>query len=252
MRAFSFGGGVQSTAALVLAAQGKIDYRLFLFANVGDDSENPDTLAYIEDHVWAYARDNGISLVEVARKTNGGETLLQRTKRETSGVRIPMRMANGAPGNRTCTTQFKRAVIRKWLGAGNHVVGLGISWDEIHRMRTDSGYKNITNEYPLIDLRLTRKDCLRIVREAGLPQPPKSSCWFCPYHNQAEWHGLRLQHPDLFDQAAELEQSLIAKRAALGKDAIYLTPKGVPLKQAIGDQMAFDNLDTCESGYCMV
>ncbi len=250
MRVFSFGGGVQSTAALVLAAQGKIDYSTFLFANVGDDSENPDTLAYIENYTWAYARDNGISLVEVARKTNDGETLLERTKRETRSIHIPARMANGAPGRRDCTNVYKRDVIREWMGKGEHVVGLGISWDEMHRMHTDSGYKNIVNEYPLIDLRLTRTECLRIVREAGLPQPPKSSCWFCPFHRQAEWHDLRLHHPDLFDQAAELEQLLIDKRAALGKDAIYLTPKGMPLKQAIGDQLAFDEL-TCETGFCM-
>lgn len=38
LKAFSFDGGVQSTAALVLAAQGKPDYRTFLFCNVGDDS----------------------------------------------------------------------------------------------------------------------------------------------------------------------------------------------------------------------
>ena len=30
LRVFSYGGGVQSTAALVLAAQGKIDFRVFL------------------------------------------------------------------------------------------------------------------------------------------------------------------------------------------------------------------------------
>lgn len=45
IRAFSYGGGVQSTAALVLAAQGIIDYPLFLFSNVGDDSEHPGTLS---------------------------------------------------------------------------------------------------------------------------------------------------------------------------------------------------------------
>ena len=44
IRAISFGGGVQSTALLVLASQGKIDFRTFLFANVGDDSEHPATL----------------------------------------------------------------------------------------------------------------------------------------------------------------------------------------------------------------
>ena len=31
IRVFSFGGGVQSVACLVLAAQGKIDYKTFVF-----------------------------------------------------------------------------------------------------------------------------------------------------------------------------------------------------------------------------
>lgn len=44
IRSVSYGGGVQSTALLVLAAQRRIDYPLFLFANVGDDSENPATV----------------------------------------------------------------------------------------------------------------------------------------------------------------------------------------------------------------
>ena len=43
LRVFSYGGGVQSTAALVLASQHKIDFKTFLFCNVGDDSENPAT-----------------------------------------------------------------------------------------------------------------------------------------------------------------------------------------------------------------
>lgn len=49
LRVFSFGGGVQSTAALVLQAQGKIDFDMFVHANVGDDSEHPDTVAYMRD-----------------------------------------------------------------------------------------------------------------------------------------------------------------------------------------------------------
>jgi hypothetical protein len=48
-RVVSYGGGVQSNALLVLAAQGRIDYRRFLFANVGDDSEHPATLRYVRD-----------------------------------------------------------------------------------------------------------------------------------------------------------------------------------------------------------
>ncbi len=45
MRVISYGGGVQSTALLVLANRGEIRYvDAALFANVGDDSEDPDTL----------------------------------------------------------------------------------------------------------------------------------------------------------------------------------------------------------------
>lgn len=249
-RAFSFGGGVQSTAALVLAAQGQIDYRMFLFANVGDDSENPDTLAYIRDHSRPYAAAHGLELVEVRR---AGETLLERTRRETRSVKIPMRMANGAPGRRDCTTTYKRAVIRKHLGPGAHTVGLGISWDEIQRMRTDSGYKNITNEYPLIDLRLTRDDCLRIVAGAGLPTPPKSSCWFCPFKRLGDWAKMQRTQPELYRRSVELEALLIEKRKAMGKDPVYLTSRGRPLPLVIGDQLALAlDDDSCESGYCMV
>ena len=50
LRSISYGGGVQSTALLVLAAQKRIDFRTFLMANVGDDSENPGTLRYLEEY----------------------------------------------------------------------------------------------------------------------------------------------------------------------------------------------------------
>src|SRR3990167_1930324 len=199
-RIFSFGGGVQSTAALVLAAQGKIDFRVFLFANVGEDSENPDTLAYIPIAL-DYASKNGLELHEIRRATNNRESLYQRLLREERSIGIPIRMPNGAPGSRNCTKDFKRDVIRRWLGKGDHIVGIGFSLDEYTRMRTDSGYKNIVNEYPLIDLRLSRTDCLKIINEAGLPKPPKSSCWFCPFHNTSAWQELRRNKPELFVKA---------------------------------------------------
>jgi hypothetical protein len=43
LRAIAYGGGVQSTNLMVLAARQQIDFRVFLFANVGDDSEHPAT-----------------------------------------------------------------------------------------------------------------------------------------------------------------------------------------------------------------
>ena len=44
----SYGGGVQSTALVVLAATGRLGkVDAALFSNVGDDSEEPATLRYV-------------------------------------------------------------------------------------------------------------------------------------------------------------------------------------------------------------
>lgn len=263
MRAFSFGGGVQSTAVLVLTAQGILHYDAFLFANVGDDSENPDTLTYISQHAKPFAAHYGINLVEVRRRLRSGseaETLLQWTTNPTSRtIGIPVRMANGAPGNRTCTETYKIRVVARWLrehGATPQnpaTLGMGISMDEFWRMRNASGYKHYGLEYPLIDRSLSREACREIITAAGLPIPPKSSCWFCPFHKLAEWQAMEREHPERFDRAAALEQQLTIKRASLSRDAIYFTSKGKPLREAIhsSDGREVDDA-TCDSGFCFM
>jgi hypothetical protein len=111
--------------------------------------------------------------------------------------------------------------------------------------------KNITNEYPLIDLRLTREACRRIILDAGLPEPPKSACYFCPLQSPARWKELRHIRPDLFEAASKLETRLNEKRDAIGRDAVHLHPAQIPLDKAVGHQeMLWDDTSNCESGYC--
>src|SRR5579863_6935344 len=110
LKVFSYGGGVQSTAALVLAAQGRIDYRTFVFCNVGADSENPATLDYVRDVAVPYARQQGIKFVELMKRLRSleVETIYARLTRPGSrSIGIPVRMSNGAPGRRSCTVDFK-------------------------------------------------------------------------------------------------------------------------------------------------
>lgn len=253
VRAFSFGGGVQSTAALVLQAQGRIDFPLFIFANVGADSEAPATLRYVEEVARPFAADRGIELVEVS----ASETLLGRIRRADRSVPIPVRMANGAPGNRQCTGSFKIRPVAAELrrrGATRRdpaIVGLGISVDEWHRARTDSGIAHERLAYPLLDLRLTRADCARVIAEAGLPVPPKSACWFCPYHRAAEWQRMRSEDPERFAEVVTIERLLRDRRRRLGKDEVWMTDALRPIDEAVADQESFGWPDgNCESGYC--
>lgn len=268
MRVFSFGGGVQSMAALVLSARKQLPYTHFLFADVGADSENPDTLAYIDAVARPYAREHGLQIIDVKRVTRSGDdalTLYQDAMQDTGNVSLPVFMLSGAPGSRNCTSKWKIAVVEKWMRqnagaskANRQPLGIGISVDEYHRMRTDDPEREpyIIKEYPLIELYLTRAQCQQIITNAGLPLAPKSSCWFCPYKRKSEWVRLRSDKPELFNAAVALEDRLNEKRAAMGKDRVFLTATGKPLGEAIplaSMNMFADDDDPmgCESGYCM-
>lgn len=263
MKVISYGGGIQSTALLVLAAQGHIDFDTFLFANVGEDSEHPATLRYVHSVAAHYAHSHGIKLHVLNRRRRNGstETLWEQLMRpESRSIPIPVRMSNGAPGTRSCTADFKIRVIQRWLreNGATHTqpatIGIGISLDEIHRAsnRRHSPYERVT--YPLLDLRLRRSDCTRIISGAGLPVPPKSACFFCPMKNLDAWQRLRHEDPELFDTSCRLESTLIQRREALGKDPVYLTRFARPLVQAVPEgvtPLPFDDGDDCETGWCM-
>ncbi len=266
LKVFSFGGGVQSVACEMLAAQGQLDYQHFAFCNVGDDSENPATLAYYRDYALPYVQSHGLHLFELryTRRDGSQETLFQRLTRSGSrSIGIPVRMSNGAPGRRACTVDFKIKQVDRWLRSAGAVssgamVGLGISFDERLRVRyplTDPETPWKQREYPLVDRCIDRAQCLEIIKRAGLPVPPKSSCWFCPYHSRQEWQDMRHAQPDLFGRAVALERLLNDRRASLGLDRVYFSSKLKPLDQATTEYKQvsfFEEDDICESGYCFV
>lgn len=281
LRVFSFGGGVQSMAALCHQAQRRIFYDAVLFSNVGEDSEFPDTLTYFHEYAQPFAEEFGLKLIELHRemKLDGVTrpvTLRGELERAERSVIIPAYLASGKPGNRTCTVDFKIRVIDRWIRAQKPrpqraVVGLGISIDEHERAR-DTGWhdresKSEANphkfgfwkqrEYPLIELRINRSRAMGIIREFGLPVPPKSSCYFCPFHSRASWIELKRDHPDLFAKAVEVERICNQTRLKVERDPVFLHTSRKPLDEAVGDQMALfgedkDGDGCADGGYCMV
>lgn len=269
LQTFSHGGGVQSTAALVLSAQGRIDFPVHLFANVGDDSEHPDTLSYVREVSIPFAAAHGIELHELHRVRRDGtqETLLGRlTKEGSRSLPIPARMSNGAPGTRSCTMDFKLRVLQKWLKkhgatpAEPATVGIGFSTDEMHRVgnavNRPRPIEKIT--YPLIALGISRSACYEIIAKAGLPKPPKSACWFCPMHRPSKWAEMARDEPELFDKSVALEKLLNDRRDMLGKDHVFFTRFGKPLSVAVNaaQDPLFRDEDgwgsSCDEGVCFV
>lgn len=264
-RYISYGGGVQSTALIVLAAQGKIPaVDAALFCNTGDDSEHPETLTYVRDIMTPWAAERGIPVLELQRVTKGeSQTLYGRMMNHTKdslSEPIPVYGYSGAPLSRACTVDHKIKVLEKYIRANAKELPvetlIGISVDEIERAKPATN-KYETRTYPLLDLGMNRINCAEVIAAAGLPVPPKSSCYFCPFHSMLTWSELRRDKPDLFEKAAQIEDTLNERRAKREKPPVFLTRKLIPLREAVAEAsptLFSDNemAGQCDSGYCFI
>jgi 3'-phosphoadenosine 5'-phosphosulfate sulfotransferase (PAPS reductase)/FAD synthetase len=272
LRTISYGGGVQSTALLVLAATRNRDFERVmggrtvyaLFCNVGDDSEHPATIEYVRDIATPWAAERTVEVVTLQpHKKALLAHILDHDNPETLREPIPVRGMNGAPLSRSCTADWKVKRLGRWLkdqGCGLDkppaTVAVGISVDEIERAGRGRDEKWERRVYPLLDLGLRRSDCEQVIRDAGLPVPRKSSCFFCPFHSPLSWREQRRDEPELFAKAQHLEDTLNARRVHVGKDPVYLTRFGRRLSDAIAegqDELDFGAVaedEGCESGAC--
>jgi hypothetical protein len=299
-RIFSSGWGVQSVAALVLQAQGKLSkpYDAFVFANVGEDSEYEGTLKYYREQVIPYAAANNIAIVERQKTYKGKlDSVYKSVMRDDKSIDIPIVFPGRGFGNRSCTNDFKIVVVQKYARETkvSHVeLGIGFTTDEQYRVlkkypgwhdrywrRDKSGQwvcwttrKDGTRKYspllgywqrydfPLIELGLNRLNCAAIIEAAGLPLPPKSACWFCPFTARAVWIERKKFEPAVFEKAIQFQEDVNAKyqrirgthpkasaRVAIHRDGIPL--QQVPDQVGLWDQY-MDTDEECETGYCGV
>lgn len=259
-RVISYGGGTQSTALMIMAAERIIDFPILLYANVGEKAENPETLAYFHDVAVPYCKAHGLDLREVRKRPSGKEVDLFDTimNQDSRSMTIPVYLGSGQPFIRTCTADYKVkriAYVVKHMGATvkeKALVALGISIDEYSRVR-HSTIKWQEYAYPLIDRRMSRQDCIEFIGQAGLPVPPKSSCFFCPFHTNAYWRNLSHNRPDLFRKAISIEEELNRRRKRDGRDRVYLHNRLIPLHQIFGTDLDDEpeSEATCDvAGYC--
>jgi len=107
---------------------------------------------------------------------------------------------------RWCTDKFKQQRLKHYYRGEEATVYLGIAYDEKHRAQLEKKGK-IVYKYPLVENGITRKQCIKIIEEAGLLVPPKSGCWFCPFQSKQSWLKLLRDHPDQYELAVQLEKN---------------------------------------------
>jgi len=233
MIALSFGAGIQTTAIMVLCANGELPKPDFVvFADTG--CEWPETYDYLARHAKPFMEKLGLNFQQVSKGN-----LYDFYWRYKS---IPM------PMDRACTDRFKIQPLKHFYKEfGVTEEWIGFSLDEQGRAVRKRERPLIANtKFPLIDLRIARSDCPSIIKEAGLPIPPKSACYFCSFSHPTKISRLAHLHPDLFEKVAALED-----RAS--QRGMVRTIMARPWRELATPQpMLTDDWDYgCGDGYCM-
>jgi len=251
----SLGAGVQSSTLALMAAHGEITPMptCAIFADTGNEP------GHVYEHLAFLKTLLPFPVYEVSAGNLIADALAD--KRSAS---LPYFTEDRGMHPRQCTSDYKIAPvdkkIRELLGLkrGQHwpkekVVDkwFGISLDEIQRMRV-SQRPAVENQYPLIDKRMNRWDCLNWMRDNGYPKPPRSACIVCPFHDNEEWHRMKAENPNDWAFAVSFDEQV---RNKVGNDAVYLHRDRVPLDQVdlstAADHGQLSMLDECE-GLCGV
>lgn len=243
----SYGGGTQSIAMAILVITERLPRpERIVMADIRWEAS--ETWEYHQRHVAPLLADAGLT-VEVARAADLATVGLYGTKGD---LLIPAYTGSGKLPT-FCSTEWKTRVVRRYLrglGYGPKrpiVQWLGMSLDEIERLKM-SDVDWIKNHWPLCyDVPMTRGNCADLIRAFGLPEPPKSSCFFCPHRRNPQWRQLRDRYPADWREAIRLETTM---RAA--DPDVYLHESRVPLGEAPidTDDAAPLPLFGCESGMC--
>ena len=196
MRVVSYGGGVDSTAMIIRMLERKEKIDLIVFADTG--AEWPETYNYI----WMF---RGWLLQH--------HGLVMSLVQADVGPMYPYLFARKTFPDRMFPRHIEKWKIRpvelfvQACRAGQQVeMCLGIDYDEADRVRTPRR-KWITNRYPLVDWMIGRRGAENIIKNAGLPIPMKSGCWFCPFTDNKRWLKLKHGHPELFTLARQMEEN---------------------------------------------
>jgi len=200
----SFGAGVDSTALMLLLLDEKHVFETVFIDHGGD---YPETYAYV-DYLLEKGYEITILKPSVIAKEVRYDNIYDYFWHYKS---VPFR------NYRICTDKFKITTFNKYVEKPS-IVYLGYDWSEYARARKPKtkSPKSIEYQYPLIEKRINRTLCKKIIKNHDLKVPRKSGCWFCPFQKMSEWKKLRDNYLELFHKAVALEERAFSHRGKMG------------------------------------
>ena len=221
----SYGGGVNSTALLILLTEQGEEFEAVFADHGGDYPETYEYVSMLQEHypitiiksektLYDYAMDYAI---------------------------LPDRRF------RWCTSDFKVKPINKYFEKPC-LVYIGFDAGEAHRSLNRYYIDGIEHEYPLIDMGIDRRGCKEVIKKAGLPLPRTPGCFFCPFQKKSEFRTLRDKYPDLYCKTKTMEQTCNARRKKQGKSPVYLRDHPIDEVAQEGQDDLFGYRKPCQCG----
>ena len=226
-RALSLGAGVQSSVlALLLSREDKrlaeLGYSIPDCAIFADTGWEP---RYVYEHLDWLETQLSYPLMRVSAGNLKENIKKALTVSGHQFVDVPLYTLNpdGKKGmlRRQCTTHYKiRPIyqrIRREAGGkprlpfprGSHAeMWLGISVDEALRMKP-SREPWVAHRWPLVDLDMTREDCIAWFNEQYQDRLlPRSACVICPYRSDEHWLEMKRADSESYEEAVKFDRWL--------------------------------------------
>ena len=267
------GAGVQSTALLLMSNKGLYGVPKAEVAVFADTMTEPP---WVYDHLEKLKELSDIPIHTVSAGNLKDDSLYGKPGLNRYGkpyskfVTIPVYSQNEDGSGtsllrRQCTREYKIAplerFIRKHLGykprqriKESACALMGISVEEASRMKP-SRTRWVTNEYPLVDARIDRNKCHRVIEEHGWPRTQKSSCTLCPFHSDSWFKDLKEKHPDLWDEVVEFDREIRFLSRKGEERTVFIHKSCKPIDEVDfthGGQLEFGFINGCDEGHCGV
>lgn len=273
-RVISLGMGVQSTALYYMSSMGQLPrVDAAIFADPG--GERTATHDYIREVLmpWKEA-NNGLPIVTVNDRNLEQDLLTIGDRKRFASIPAFTKDENGKMGmlRRECTNEYKVEQVHKGIRQFYNIaprkrtatteVWIGITTDELDRLfKPDVNWKlhvypfigyTITksgNPYQSYAQRMSRQDVLAWYDKQGIPPPPKSGCYFCPFQRDHSWTRLSIEDKAQWQKALEIDQAIRHATRTGIKNPIYLHSSGKPLEEVPLNQLDLLDELAC-NGYC--
>lgn len=219
LRAISLGAGVQSTRLALLAGEQAIGPMpdCAFFADTGWEPFE------VYQHLERLIPMLPFPVYRVSAGNLREDVLAGSSGRAGRFAAVPwfIRNLDGSDGmgRRQCTSHYKlepiRKKVRELLGkpyparlpAGACEMWIGISTDEADRAK-DSRVKFVANRFPLLERRMSRRDCEQELFARYGIIAPKSACEGCPFHEQAMWKSVKENKPEVWADLVAIDAAL--------------------------------------------